>query len=156
MKKFSLIISLLILITACKPEIKDIGTRYAPTDGIPGTWSIYKIEMIDQTVPVPETEDVTRAFEAMGNNLTLTIKEDGTYTVDETWYGPDFFGTSGTWMLNAEEYADSITFYTAEGDTSGMALLNMVRAIDPYFGVKAQRNKCDKNYAAYDLTFSRN
>lgn len=147
----------LIAAVACnKPEIKDIGTRYVPTEGIPGSWSIHQVEMTDQLVPVPETQDVTRAFEAMGNNLTLTIKEDGTYTVDETWYGPDFFGTGGTWMLNAEDYADSITFFTTEGDTSAMSLLNMVRKIDPYFGVKAQRNNCDKDYASYDLTFSRN
>ena len=147
---------LIAIIVSCKPEIKPIGESYVAGEGIPGTWTMSEIEITDITVPVPETRDVNALLDDPSNKMIVTMKADGTYTIDQKAYGPDIFGDSGTWMTDTAAFPTAITWYTDAGDTLETGLLSMPRTIDVDFGFTFTRNRCDADYITYNYRFNRN
>ncbi len=143
------------LIAACKPETKPIGSYYKAGEGIPGKWVMSEMEVTDITLPVAETRDLNVMLQDPMKKMIMTISEDGTYTVDQKAFGPDIFGTAGTWLTDTATFPTAITFLTNEGDTVETGLLNMPRVIDVNFGFSFTRNRCDKDYVTYNYRFNR-
>lgn len=151
---------LLVAIASCKPEIKPIGERYLAGEGVTGSWELTEVQTTDITLPVPETRDQSRMLNDMANRMQVTIKEDGTYTVDQLGIAPNIFGAEGLWQFDQVEYPTMIYFIPTNfsppaGDTLKAGLLNMPRTIDNNFGFSFTRNRCDKDYVSLEYTFNR-
>lgn len=159
MKKNNLILAALIFVTAfaCKPdEPKSIGSSYDLSEGISGSWEISKVEVIDLTLPVPETRDISEYFLDANNKIGITFNTgDQSYSVDNAQAAANPFGASGTYQLNDPEFPSGMTLFTSNSDTVSLELTNMVRGIDPFMGYKIQKSACDGLYATYQYTFSR-
>lgn len=155
MKKFGNILALLVVVAACKPEIKPIGTSYVAGEGIVGSWEMVGINTTDITLPVPESRDQSRMLNDVANRLQITIKEDGTYTIDQLGIVPDIFGAQGDWQYDKVEFPTMIYFIPDGGDTLMTGLLNMPRKIDNTLGFSFTRNRCDKDYVSLEYTFNR-
>ena len=156
MKQIITSLMLIAMVVACKPELKPIGDFYQAGEGIPGTWMMSELEITDITLPVPETRDVNEMLKDPSKGMIVTIKADGTYTVDQKAYGPDIFGSAGTWETDTAFFPTEITWYTDAGDTLKSGLLNMPRTIDNEFGFTFTRNRCDRDYITYNYKFNRN
>ena len=155
MKKLGNILVLLAVIAACKPEIKPIGQSYTAGEGVIGSWEMVEINTTDITLPVPESRDQSRILNDVANRLQITIKDDGTYTVDQLGIVPDLLGTDGDWQFDKVEFPTMIYFVPDGGDTLKAGLLNMPRKIDNTFGFSYTRNRCDKDYVSLQYTFNR-
>lgn len=146
---------LLLAMAACKPEIKPIGQQYVAGEGVTGSWELTEVSATDITLPVPETRDQSRMVSDVANRMQLTIKEDGTYTIDQLGIAPNIFGEAGNWQYDQVAYPTMIYFIPDGGDTLKTGLLNMPRKIDNTFGFSFTRNRCDKDYVSLEYTFNR-
>lgn len=155
MKKIATIAVLAIMVIACKPEIKPIGASYKAGEGIPGTWEISSVEVVDITLPIPETKNISAFFSDPNKKLIITINADSTYVVDQKGSGPKVLGESGTWFYNTPEFPSMVNFVPNGGDTLKADLLNMPRTTDNTLGFTFTRTRCDKAYVAYNYEFIR-
>ena len=156
MKKIASIIAIIALVASCKPEIKPIGAAYKAGAGIPGTWEIDKVEIIDITLPIPESKDISAFYNLKPERkMIITIKDDNTYVVDQAGAGPKVFGTNGTWMFDTPDFPSALMLINNSGDTIKTTLLSMPREIDNTFGFSFSRNRCDKDYVTYNYNFNR-
>jgi len=147
---------ILAIVASCKPEIKSIGSEYKAGAGLPGTWELNKVEVIDITLPVPETKDISAFYtQKVERKLIVTINGDNTYTVDQAGAGPQIFGTNGTWMYDSPDFPEALQLVSNAGDTVNAVLLNMPRTIDNTMGFSFSRNRCDKDYVTYNYNFNR-
>lgn len=155
MKKIIGVLLLASIFGACKPEEKaKIGPRYSLTSGVKGSWEISKVEIADLTLPVPESRDITDFY--LSNLLELEFDTDaGTYTVPSPDVLGNPFGTSGTFLFDADDYPSAMMMITDESDTLNLQLENMVREIDPYMGFTYTKSACGVDYASYTYTFKR-
>lgn len=155
MKKIIGVLLLASIFGACKPEEKaKIGPRYSLTSGVKGSWEISKVEIADLTLPVPESRDITDFY--LSNLLELEFDTDaGTYTVPNPDVLGNPFGTSGTFLFDANDYPTAMMMITDDSDTLNLQLENMVREIDPYMGFTYTKSACGVDYASYTYTFKR-
>lgn len=155
MKKIIGVLLLASIFGACKPEEKaKIGPRYSLTSGVKGAWEISKVEIADLTLPVPESRDITDFY--ISNLLELEFDTDaGTYTVPNPDVLGNPFGTSGTFLFDANDYPTAMMMITDDSDTLNLQLENMVREIDPYMGFTHTKSACGVDYASYTYTFKR-
>lgn len=154
---FLLLIFSIFLLIGCKPdEPENIGSRFNTVEGINGSWEIHKVEVVDETLPVPETRDISDYFISQSAKVGMSFNTSSkTYTIDNAQEPANPFGTSGVYSLNDPEYPSQITLYSASQDTIIMELNNMVRSIDPYMGYKIKKEACGGLYASYIYTFRR-
>jgi hypothetical protein len=155
MKKIGTLVVLLAIMASCKPELKDIGPRFVPGDGIFGQWEMNTLQVTDLNLPVPEKRDFSGFLTKTENRLIMTIKADGSYTIDQAGKVPQLLGTNGSWAFDAPDFPTMVHFVTAEGDSLSTDLLNMPRTIDNHFGFSFDRKKCDKEHINYEYKFIR-
>lgn len=159
MKNINLLVLLfcLAIFVGCKPDDPEsIGPRYNVTEGINGSWEIHKVEVVDETLPVPETRDISDYFISQNTKVGMNFNtENKTYTIDNAQDPANPFGTSGIYTLNDPEYPSQITLYSLAQDTIVLELNNLVRTIDPFMGYKIKKEACGGLYASYIYTFRR-
>lgn len=155
MKKWIIGIAVIVWIAACKPEIKEIGPRFVPGEGISGKWELSQVMVTDMKLPVPETRDLSSFLSKMDNRLIITINNDGTYIVDQNGKVPHSLGDGGTWMYNKVEFPTMILFVSTDSDSLNANLLSMPRTIDNNFGISFTRAKCEEIHISYDYMFTR-
>ncbi len=151
------IVSILITLAACKPETEEtIGTSYDLSAGIEGAWEIHTVKVIDRTLPVPETRDITDFFTTQNAILGITFSiSDQTYTVQNSETPSNPFGIMGRYELDDPDYPSALLMYSSTMDTVNLSLDNMVRGIDPFMGYTISKTACGGVYAAYNYTFKR-
>lgn len=159
MKKtnFLLLILGLAILIGCKPdEPESIGDRFDTVEGINGSWVIDRVEVVDETLPVPETRDISDYFISKTNKVGMSFNTSNkTYTIDNAQEPANPFGASGIYTINDPKYPSQLTLYSVSQDTIEMDLTNMVRSIDPYMGYKIKKEACGGVYASYIYTFRR-
>ncbi len=157
MKRISIVLLIIMGIWACKPEpFKEIGPSYDLETGITGTWQINMVEVIDLTLPVPETREISDFYVSASNPLGLMFDaESEMYTVINDDTPGNVFGQGGTFAFDDPEYPTKLSLFNSGGDTIQVDLLNMVRSIDPNMGVSYTRNSCGTDYLRYNYTFKR-
>jgi len=155
MKKIGKLVVLLAIVAACKPEIKDIGPRFVPGDGIFGQWELNNMNVTDLLLPVPEKRDFSGFLLKTDNRMVISFNTDGTYTIDQAGKVPQILGTQGSWAYNKVDFPTMIHFVSAEGDSLQVDLLNMPRTKDNNFGFSFNREKCEKEHINYEYKFIR-
>ena len=147
-----------VVLSSCKPELKEMGEAYASGDGIYGTWQVEGVKQTDLSPPLPEAKDISAFFQSDASRKMIVRfdKEGGTYAVIQAGYLPRLLGSAGTWKYDTLPYPSTLFFMPGNGDTVKAPLRNMPREIDQVFGFSITRkDTCGKAYLTYDFTFSR-
>tara|TARA_R110002124_G_scaffold204981_1_gene371297 strand:- start:846 stop:1328 length:483 start_codon:yes stop_codon:yes gene_type:complete len=154
---FLLIIFCLASLISCKPDDpKSIGPKYDTSEGISGSWEIHSLEVVDETLPVPETRDISDYFITQNSKLGISFNvEDNSYTVDNAQEPANPFGSTGLYSFDDPDYPSQMTLFSSTQDTVVLHLNNIVRSIDPYMGYKIKKEACGGLYASYIYTFRR-
>ena len=156
MKKVTLfIVSALLFLGACKPEVGPIGPSYEAGAGIIGNWELTGADQTDLTLPVPETRDISKIYQNASNKWTVMFNADSTYSVSSQGPGFDLFGAGGTWKYNTPEFPSELHLIQFDTLTTELGLGNMPRTIDQNFSVVYNRIRCDKPSVSYTLMFTR-
>lgn len=157
MKKTIAGLVVVVLAIACKPDpYKEIGPTYSTAEGVDGTWSITKVEVIDESSPLRLRRDLTDFYLGATAPIGLELNVDSkTYTVQNASQGGNYFGTNGTFIFDDEDFPTQMTFIEGT-DSTVVNFTQLTRKIDPYMGLSIKRSACDKLYATYQFTFSRN
>ena len=156
MKKATLFIaSVLLILSACKPEVGPIGPSYEAGAGIIGSLELTGADQTDVTLPVPETRDISRIYQNASNKWTVVFNTDSTYSVSSQGPGFDLFGTGGTWEYNTPEFPSELHLTQFDTVTTVLPMGNMPRTIDQNFSVVFNRIRCDKPSVSYTLMFTR-
>lgn len=147
---------LILAVVSCKPEeFEPIGSKYNLITGVNGTWQIDHVEILDFSLPVPEGRDISDFYTQQASLLGLSFNSNGqTYQVLNPESPGNVFGQSGTYLFDDNEFPEEMWLVSGT-DTIQLGLLNMVREIDPYMGLKFDRVQCDSKYAEYNYTFKR-
>jgi len=148
-------LSAIMLIWSCQPEeYKDLGPSYKIGPGITGTWVSNRVLQIDQATPVPETFDISDFFAS--DPLIMSFDYNSlTYTVEDQGAMKSFFGNSGTFMNNDDNFPSAMSMFTDQGDTLMVDLTQMVRTIDTRMGFRVSRYNCGEVNVIYDYDFNR-
>lgn len=144
----------LLILGACKPEIKPIGPAYEAGAGIVGTWELTGADQTDLTLPVPETRDISSFYTSASSKWTVAFNEDSTYSVVSAGPGFNLFGTAGTWSYDSPEYPTELHLLQ-DTVVTVLPLGNMPRSIDQNVSFVYDRVRCDKPSVSYKLTFTR-
>lgn len=156
MKKAILACLSIVLMMACKPEIKPIGEAQEAGAGVVGTWKMSGASITDITQAIPETRDVSTFYAKAANAWTFTFLENGTYSVDVEGAGPKIFSTGGAWAFDQTPFPSAITLTPlGGGDPVELTMENMPRERDTEFGFTFTLEKCATPYISYTFNFER-
>ncbi len=135
-----LIISVITLFSACRPDLKgELGTPSDKVAGLSGTWKVSKFSQVDLNNPIQEERDLTEFYVVEGQDLlTLAFSSsDRTYTVTPG-AGRNFFGTGGTWSFDNDQ-APSKLILQNETEIIELPLGAMVREFDNELAIDVPR-----------------
>jgi hypothetical protein len=161
MKKILVLTILTSLIfSACKKELKEIGSPANKVEGIKASWTMTQAIQIDERSLTRESYNLTNYFISKGNmpNVTFT---DNTFTVDTTGVPVNYFGgTSGTWSFDDPNAPLYVTFKSVEGNTVTLKLGGPIRPQDNLKLVRDVYLQCKNDKApaiatSFVLTFNR-
>ena len=156
MKKYiSLIVIIVLGLAACKKERPVLNEPGNKLDGINANWELVEVIQVDEASISKDELDVSDIF--LGNPLKIDINStDFTYSVDNT-SGPNYFGVSGTWEFDDNEFPTKVTFTTSTSKVIDLPLVTTIRPQDTYLNFKIVR-KCggdEEAYVGYKFKFIR-
>jgi hypothetical protein len=137
MKKAIIIISIFISFTACKKEIKDIGTPSSKVDGLQSSWKLISCSMVDELSLIKESVKMGDFFTKNPVNVLPNIKFETLagirkYSVDTNNLLINFFQRpTGTWNFDSDEFPTLIQFVPDGGVAFELPLGSPIRTIDP-------------------------
>lgn len=157
MKKiFILSFALSLSMMACKDKEQILEEPGSKLEGIHATWEMVEVVQVDEVSISKDELDVSDAFIA-GTPMQITMdSENFTYSVTNT-AGPNFFGDSGSWEFDDNEFPTKITITSNTSDVIELPLESTTRPQDAYFHFKHFR-KCGGSaeaYIAYKFKFIR-
>jgi len=157
MKKVVLVSAMIFLLATCRPdEFKDIGPAYSTTEGIDGSWQIFSVEVVDQTIPGTDVKDLSAFYTSQPALMQMEFSsDDNTYSVTNSVPGAPF-GSGGRYAFNDPEFPSQIYLIPAGADTLTLNMASMVRPIDPFLTISKPTIGCDQPFALYNFTFKRN
>lgn len=133
-----LIISSLLLISACKKEIKPIGEPLSHVNGIVDSWKLVSVNQVD------ELNDKSSNFIDVSSIImgsvpaTLTFNADKTFSLNAGTMR-NFLPTTGTYAFDDDRFPSKLILTDSGGDTV-LDMLSPVREIvDPMLEVKYVR-----------------
>lgn len=146
-----------MMMASCRPDQPtDPGTAMVAGQGVAGTWVQSGATVYDITLPVPETQDLTKFYTKTGNGWTITFNNDGSYVVDQAGKGPNPFGASGEWSFDTAYYPTNMNIMaTGDSVSTDIKMLNAPRENDIYFGVSFEVEKCNTPVSRYEFIFTR-
>lgn len=145
----------IVTLNSCKdrPELDEPGSKL---EGINATWEMVEVMQVDIASLAQKPLDVSKAF--VGTN-PMKIKfnaSDFTYTVTKG-SAPNYFGASGKWAFDDNEFPTKITLTTNLGETKDLPLVRTIRPVDAYLNFSYSRTCANEDapYISYQFKFIR-
>ncbi len=159
--KLSVLLSLavVLLIGACKKDIKEIGLPGSKVEGIKASWVLTKAVQVDELSLTKEAANIYGYFSNSSKmpNITFT---DSTYSVDTAGLELNFFvAPNGTWSFDDPEFPSTITFNPEGGSSFELKLNGPIRPQDNLRLSKEVHKSCKGKATwamSYNLEFKRN
>ena len=156
MKKYiSLILIVGFALAGCKKERPVLSEPGSKLEGIHANWEMVEVIQVDEVSINKDELDVSDVF--LTNPMKININsEDFTYTVDNP-SGPNYFGNSGKWEFDDNEYPTMITITTDASKVIELPLVSTIRPQDTYLNFKLLRTcgGSDDAYVGYKFKFAR-
>ena len=100
----------LLVLGACKKELKEIGAPASKVEGISASWEMIQAIQIDEKSLTRESFNLTPYFIKQGKLPNITFTADS-FSVDTVGVSINFFGgTRGTWTFDNPSAPSSIQF----------------------------------------------
>lgn len=154
-KSFLAIMALAFVVSACKPEEIVLGPPPSKLDGINDTFTLSAVTQVDENARpgTTKTLDVSSAF-TQGALPSITFNSADHSFSYSAGDAPDYFGASGTWDFDNDDYPTKITMST--GVVYDLKLLHTIRPQDEFLDVELSRS-CDGSASvSYRYSFKRN
>jgi len=150
------VLTLLCVISACKKDRPELDPPGSKLEGINANWTLVEVEQIDINNVAEPTLDVSEAYL---NNSSMEIKFNSESFSYEVLYGntPAFFGNSGTWKFDDNEYPANIELTSDLSEVINLPLIRTIRPQDPFliFGFERTCGNDEKPYIKYHYKFIR-
>lgn len=109
-KWFTMSLLALLGLSACKKELKEIGSPASKIEGIAETWEMIQAVQIDERSLTRESFNLTPFFIKQGKMPNITFTADS-FSVDTAGVSINFFGgTRGTWSFDNPPAPAAINF----------------------------------------------
>ncbi|MBI1308065.1 MAG: DUF5004 domain-containing protein [Bacteroidetes bacterium] len=157
MKNLLMLLMLPVLIfTGCKKDRPVLDPPGSKLEGINSSWILVGVDQVDIASLQQKSLDVSEAF--IGD-IAMQVQfnsSDFTYSVTNG-SGPNYFGNSGSWAFDDNEYPTQITLTTSTGDVKVCPLLHTIRPVDTYLQFSYARtcSNADAPYVSYNFKFAR-
>ena len=134
-------------LSSCKKTIEgELGEPFDKVSGMAGTWQLTTFSQTDLNNPIQEKRDLSRFYIKDGiTPLEITFTKAGRTYETDIEFGKNYFGTSGTWGFDNEEYPSYLLLY-GETDTLQFNLGSVVRSFDQTMSIELPRG-CSLNKA---------
>jgi len=155
----ALTMTLVLSITACRPEKKELGPKANQVDGISTQWILSRVDQIDVNVQLAFVEsdtllNVTDAY-IDGAPMEIGLDKAGAYTITPGAGSNLFKNTTGKWSFDNNEYPSYVVFDAASATENNMKLIRPVRPQDNFLVLKYNKICGGKRTVSYHLTFNR-
>jgi hypothetical protein len=150
-----LLLTGLVVMTACKPDTPELQEPGSKLDGINDMFTLTSVVQVDQlTSEFENTLDVSSAF--IGNTPATIMYNSADFTWTYTpGDSPDYIGASGTWAFDDNEFPTLITM-TEGANTYDLTLLRTIRPQDATLEFQLDRSCGGAPNVSYQYTFTRN
>ncbi len=145
-------------LSACKKELKEIGTPASKLEAIQANWELLKAVQVDEVSLIRESANITSYFYngVRRPNISFTAT---TYTIDTVGLSYNFFGsTSGTWAFDNVEFPSVIKFTPNDAAPFDFKLNGPIRPQDNLKFTRPVYTSCKgatKMVMSYNLEFER-
>jgi hypothetical protein len=154
-KSWPLIITLLTLFAACKPEEIILDPPPSKLEGINGTFTLVEALQVDPFVIGGDNDlDVTQVFTTDGVPTLSFNSTNFTYTFNPGG-GPDYLGGTGTWAFDNNDYPTLIAMNNGSAQLD-LKLLHTIRPQDEHLEVQYERACGGTTSVIYQFKFARN
>ncbi|MEY2871656.1 MAG: hypothetical protein RLZZ146_1579 [Bacteroidota bacterium] len=155
----ALTMTLVLSITACRPEKKELGPKANQVDGISTQWILSRVDQIDVNVQLAFVEsdtllNVTDAY-IDGAPMEIGFDKAGAYTITPGAGSNLFKNTTGKWSFDNNQYPSYVVFDAASATENNMKLIRPVRPQDNFLVLKYNKICGGKRTVSYHLTFNR-
>ena len=152
---WSLLLLLVFLVSACKPEELILEPAPSKLEGINGTFSLAEVIQIDPLILGDGNSlDVTRIF-MTGTTPSITFNSDAFTFTFVPGDGPDYLGAGGTWAFDNNDYPTQINMDNGQGPYV-LKLRHTIRPQDLYLEVDYERSCGGNPTVIYQFKFARN
>ncbi len=145
-------------LSACKKEIKEIGTPASKLEAIQASWQLLKAVQVDEVSLTRESANITSFFTGGANTPNITFSAT-TYSVDTVGLKLNFFGTtSGAWTFDNPEFPSVIKFTPNDAAPFELKLNGPIRPQDNLKFTRPINATCkgaSKLVMSYNLEFVR-
>jgi hypothetical protein len=150
-----ILFALVIAGTACeKTDVPPLGEPLSKVEGLSGSWTLETVQRFDQSeVDLSKASfDISDVF--IRDDFRIVFKTDGTYTV-ETGNTPNYFGTSGTWAFDDNEFPTMVMLVNGNGEDLTLRLNGPTRPVDQTLSFTLFRSCSGDGGYGYIFEFSR-
>ena len=151
-----LVLAVVTLLQGCRPEVPtDIAAPGSKLDGINADWVMVAVQIVDNntlngdsiSITSYYVDDTPAEINFNSSSFEYTVTENGKR---------NFFGTSGTWAFDDEEFPTMIMLTTNTGDVLDLTLTTTIRPQDTRLRFNYERS-CDNTtpYATYYFEYER-
>ena len=150
-----LLLTGLVVMTACDPERATLEPAGSKLDGINDTFTLTSVVQVDQiTSEFDNTLDVSSAFiGATASTITYSSSDfTWTYTPGDS---PDYLGAGGTWAFDDNDFPTKITMIEG-ANTYDLTLLRTIRPSDQTLEFQLDKTCYGAPNLSYQYTFTRN
>ena len=161
MKKILLfMLSITVVLSACKKEYEEIGVPSSKFEGATADWGLTSFKVVDKAAIVEESMDMTDYF---GSNVIkpnirfYTEGADTLYSCDTTGLPMNIFeSVNGKWRFDDNNFPTKIILMpTGSINQIEFKLMAPIRVVDQKLILRKSIICKDKEVAAYDLEFIR-
>lgn len=129
-KTLYIAVAALLMVGACKKEMKELGAPASKVEGLLATWELNKAVQVDEQSLTKESANIFHYFSSSAKLPNITFL-DSTYTVDTAGLSFNFFGgPSGSWKFDDVDYPSKITFTPDGGASFDLKLNGPIRPQD--------------------------
>jgi hypothetical protein len=152
---WALLLTLTLLLAACKPEEIILDPPPSKLEGINGTFTLVNATQVDPFVIGSNNKlDITTVFTTDGVP-SLTFNSGNFTYIFNPGGGPNYLGSNGTWAFDNNDYPTRIAMNPG-GTQFDLKLLHTIRPQDEHLEVQFERACGGTTAVIYQFKFARN